>query len=581
MDAEDVDADETPRRLPGLWVICVLFGLSGMTALSLVFLATPAGMALFGGLAVAHLVLAVGLWRRSRWAWGGALGLLGLGLICWGGTAITDWPDGAGAAALPVAVTLGIMAYLWFRRRHFREGASRVPYGTVRAAVAAGMVLLWGVALTLWATVDDPRRGFPAMQVDTAPPPPGENAFFVIERMRGIAPEEKEVTDEDGQRGTNGANELSFLLEHAPGRGGPVPEDWEVRAERLLAAHAEVLELVDDALARGQISQPDPPTGIEWSTNPRPWLEFSRRTGRLLSLSCQLHLLRAETETAMADADRGVRLGLLYLRRPDALIDYLVGIAIYQRGLWQVREVAAGTRDIFSVQHYQFGGGSEEELAAGVRYALAMEFHHMMGEFEDLHRSPVPKLRAVASGEAMPDEGSGLVERIPFLKPGMTHNLAGRFFSSLVEETQRYDPPVPDPEWQAYGVRELADTVGWIHVVRNPIGDVILPMTFPACARAVEMHFEAVAAFRLTRIHLALRTHQLEHGEMPEVLDALAPEYLDEVPVDPFTREPFVYGPDADPPHVRSTGPDRQRGKSRMEGGDDIVVELSFAGERE
>ncbi|MFO7959200.1 MAG: hypothetical protein R6X33_19105 [Candidatus Brocadiia bacterium] len=581
MDAEDVDADDTPRRLPGLWVICVLFGLSGMTTLSLVFLATPAGMALFGGLAVAHLVLAVGLWRRSRWAWGGALGLLGLGLIYWGGTALTNWPDGAGAAALPVAVTLGIMAYLWFRRQHFREGASRAPYGTVRAAVAAGMVLFWGVALTLWATVDDPRRDFPALQVDTAPPPPGENAFFVIERMRAIAPEEKEVTDEDGQWGTNGANELSFLLEHAPGRGGPVPEDWEVRAERLLAAHAEVLELVDDALAHGQLSQPGPPTGIEATEAAMPWLEFSRRTGRLLSLSCELHLLRAETEAAMEDADRGVRLGLLYLRRPDALVDHLVGMSIYKGSLWQLREVVARTRDVSILREYSLNGAPEKELRAGVRHALASEFHRMMKIVEDLHESTIPEVQALAAGEEGPEGGTQFIRRVPFVKPGMTHNLAGRFFSSLVEETQRYDPPVPDPEWQAYGVRELADTVGWIHVVRNPIGDVILAMTFPACARAVEMHFEAVAAFRLTRIHLALRTHQLEHGEMPEVLDALAPEYLDEVPVDPFTREPFVYEPDADPPHVRSAGPDRERGKSRMEGGDDIVVELGFAGERE
>lgn len=46
---------------------------------------------------------------------------------------------------------------------------------------------------------------------------------------------------------------------------------------------------------------------------------------------------------------------------------------------------------------------------------------------------------------------------------------------------------------------------------------------------------------RLTLLAAALKLHQLRHGEYPESLEALAPEPLAKIPLDPFTNKPFVY----------------------------------------
>ena len=60
---------------------------------------------------------------------------------------------------------------------------------------------------------------------------------------------------------------------------------------------------------------------------------------------------------------------------------------------------------------------------------------------------------------------------------------------------------------------------------------------------------------RATRLLLALQAFRLEHGRLPELLDELVGPYLDEVPIDPCSGEPFHYFADGLPiPLTRASG---------------------------
>ena len=48
---------------------------------------------------------------------------------------------------------------------------------------------------------------------------------------------------------------------------------------------------------------------------------------------------------------------------------------------------------------------------------------------------------------------------------------------------------------------------------------------------------------RVTRSLLALEAWKLEHGDLPQSLEALRGKYLERPPVDPFGGEPFHYYP--------------------------------------
>ena len=59
--------------------------------------------------------------------------------------------------------------------------------------------------------------------------------------------------------------------------------------------------------------------------------------------------------------------------------------------------------------------------------------------------------------------------------------------------------------------------------------------------RAIETGDLFVSALGATELGVALRRYRLDHGSYPEQLSALAPAYLPEVPIDPFTGRPPTY----------------------------------------
>jgi len=81
---------------------------------------------------------------------------------------------------------------------------------------------------------------------------------------------------------------------------------------------------------------------------------------------------------------------------------------------------------------------------------------------------------------------------------------------------------------------------------RDPVGRIwaglSLPKTDPRAQRAAhDAQLHGMALF------LALRAYELEHGGVPETLDALVPDYLPRIPEDPFDGQPFRYLPRAVP----------------------------------
>jgi len=52
---------------------------------------------------------------------------------------------------------------------------------------------------------------------------------------------------------------------------------------------------------------------------------------------------------------------------------------------------------------------------------------------------------------------------------------------------------------------------------------------------------DARTASDLVRIALALAACSAEHGRHPETLTELVPAYLDEIPTDPYSRQPYMY----------------------------------------
>jgi hypothetical protein len=65
-------------------------------------------------------------------------------------------------------------------------------------------------------------------------------------------------------------------------------------------------------------------------------------------------------------------------------------------------------------------------------------------------------------------------------------------------------------------------------------------------------------AVRLMRTDMALRLYRLEKSSYPARLEELVPQYLDSVPIDPFSEKPLIYKPQTNSYLLYSIGPDRK-----------------------
>ncbi len=90
----------------------------------------------------------------------------------------------------------------------------------------------------------------------------------------------------------------------------------------------------------------------------------------------------------------------------------------------------------------------------------------------------------------------------------------------------------------------------WIHFLKEIIK--------PSVMESLTLHFRLIAMRRMAATALAMRMYELDHGRRPETLDQLVPDYLPDVPDDPFseTPRPIGYRPDANPPVLYSMGED-------------------------
>ena len=86
-------------------------------------------------------------------------------------------------------------------------------------------------------------------------------------------------------------------------------------------------------------------------------------------------------------------------------------------------------------------------------------------------------------------------------------------------------------------------------------------MLAPRYDELAKRHYESLAARRLAACSLAIRWYQCDHhGRVPAGLDALVPEYLPAVPLDPLAADdrPLTYAPHEPRPRIYSVGGDGQ-----------------------
>ena len=106
----------------------------------------------------------------------------------------------------------------------------------------------------------------------------------------------------------------------------------------------------------------------------------------------------------------------------------------------------------------------------------------------------------------------------------------------------------------------------------NFMGKVMIDMMLPNFDGIVEQIFEFNARCNLIRLKLAIKTFKVQNNKLLDSLDQLVPEYLQQIPLDPFDKKPMRYNQQNR--SIYSVGSDLMDGGGEKD--TDIALALDF-----
>ena len=254
------------------------------------------------------------------------------------------------------------------------------------------------------------------------------------------------------------------------------------------------------------------------------------------SLACRQRLL---LEEGKLDEAMGVSLSLIQLghriqQAQGVVIHFLIGMAFKSMGIERAIQVI-----------------EKDPLAAGRLIRLAKELERLPAADEALRDALrqeyvcfASTIELMAQGKLSVDlleihpAGPELFLKIPFfLQPNTTKRLAGEFFRSLLSSISK--PMAETVPWD-FTRRYGAEGVGmWLRP--NSVGRRGLLILLPSIQSTPnQLRIEGFQMSAL-RALVALKRFRIARERLPASLADLVPDYLPDVPVDPFDGKPLRY----------------------------------------
>jgi hypothetical protein len=298
-----------------------------------------------------------------------------------------------------------------------------------------------------------------------------------------------------------------------PDRGKPLPEPMAKATSQCLADNQLCLSLLHKAAGTTDCD-------YEWDwrqsvTTGMSQLADVRHCAQLLALGAIYYANAGDPNAAMRYIEDGLRLADS-LRREPALIHYLVRIACLS--------LMTGSLDR-SLDTATFTDGQLTELDQ----ALAATAGTL-----DLTQVLITERCIMIETCRDPFVATGTAPSPRFrMLPGMTRTGIAdvlNYMEDCIEASRR--PPMDRLE----GFREATAKLEGLSVLH-----VMIRMLGPAMGRVAEIDLRSRASIDLARTALAIERYRLVTGKLPEQLGDLVPQYLKEVPLDPFDGKPIRY----------------------------------------
>jgi len=292
-----------------------------------------------------------------------------------------------------------------------------------------------------------------------------------------------------------------------PPRGQPLPEAMVSAIEDYLTDNKETLDLLREATAIEHCH-------YDWNmAGGLPNLKHLRNSTFLLVTAAHLSAHHGDAEAALAYIDDGLHLARSIQKEP-ALISYLVHIACTAVCLRSLEQTLSATpltdEQLVRVDRML----TEADAACNLTQALVSERCYM--------------IESIRNPSQMGGAGGGM-SSIPILgRIGLADMLD--YMAASIEASEL---PLDQRLARFQRIQDELEDMGFLHVLVKTLA--------PALSRVAQLDLRFQTDIDMARTAVALERFRLTEGALPRDLATLAPDYLDQVPIDAFDGQPIRY----------------------------------------
>ncbi len=309
-------------------------------------------------------------------------------------------------------------------------------------------------------------------------------------------------------------------------------------AGEVLAANAAIFTDLEAGLACEHYASPP----IELDSTSMPSVQIPRHLTQLLCLKSKQAQLAGNPVATIQAAVQAWRLGQQVTNEAGNLMEWLTGISCQVIALERIKEIVADAKTPEPVlREYQalLTGWNPAGVVCGYRQAIQGEYHLIKSEIDHLRRCPNDK-------QLFDDSFIFRFAWIPYtIKPNRMEEMVIPYYRHLVAAANQacYANVQTCPN----RFKEPSGILGQVSlfIVPNGAGRKLLSQQVPNLDKAVTRSYFLQAMVAALRLKTALRLYEQKHGQLPDELKALVPEYLKEIPLDPFDGKPFRYSKSA------------------------------------
>lgn len=350
---------------------------------------------------------------------------------------------------------------------------------------------------------------------------------------------------------------------------GKEPFDLEF-LEKLLKKHATTLERFDRYAAMRDWLSDTPPGEVDSDIK---YLVQWMRCSNLKSVEAQLLATRGDSsgafDLAFAMFDFVDRLE----SSEGPFVDSLVATAVALRGGFAVMDL---------LDHHRFEADELEQVAERLK-AMNSSSGHFETVLRSEYRFVIQELQELSRHRG--NDPFGMIETpswIPYRLVFKVNRTGDLHATQMRAAIQSIDRNFQTFEREVRSAAPLGRFVKWTQALSgNALGYEFFSMSPDGLIGVTKRNFERRTSLSLLQLRVAFERYRLRHGQWPGELDALVPDYLDEIPKDWMDGNPLRYN--TEERRIYSVGEDLidAGGKADKPGAlrdrNEIVIELEPA----